>query len=50
MDAMEAGIPQVPDLTDNHYEAGGNVLYGDSHVEWTDGLRWTEEFQHGNSK
>ncbi|MDP6353542.1 MAG: type II secretion system protein [Planctomycetota bacterium] len=50
MDAMEAGIPQVPDLTDNHYEAGGNVLYADSHVEWIDAIRWTEEFQHGNSK
>jgi prepilin-type N-terminal cleavage/methylation domain-containing protein/prepilin-type processing-associated H-X9-DG protein len=50
MDAMESGIAQVPDFTDNHYGAGGNVLYADSHVEWIYFSRWTEKFQHGNSK
>lgn len=48
-DAMESGVPGMPDLTDNHWEAGGNVLYADSHVEWIEGERWIPDFNHGNT-
>lgn len=49
MDAMEAGIPMFPDLYDNHFEAGGNVLYADSHVEWVSIGQWEYKFKRGNS-
>jgi len=50
MDAMESGIPDKPDMTDNHYDEGGNVLFGDSHVEWISRGKWDVEFNHGNAK
>jgi prepilin-type N-terminal cleavage/methylation domain-containing protein/prepilin-type processing-associated H-X9-DG protein len=50
MDAMEADTPRVPDLTDNHWDAGGNVLFADSHVEWIDRGKWRYEFKNGNTK
>jgi prepilin-type N-terminal cleavage/methylation domain-containing protein/prepilin-type processing-associated H-X9-DG protein len=50
MDSMESGIPNKPDMTDNHYENGGNVLFADSHVEWIEHGKWDVDFQHGNAK
>lgn len=50
MDAMESGVPRTPDLTDNHYEAGGNVLHGDTHVEFVPRGKWGEAFRDGNSR
>ncbi|MDP6356744.1 MAG: type II secretion system protein [Planctomycetota bacterium] len=50
MDAMEAGIPNIPDMADNHYETGGNVLFADSHVEWVERGKWREAFRSGNSR
>ena len=50
MDAMEAGTPNEPDQADNHWEPGGNVPYGDCHVEWVGQGRWGTKFKSGNSK
>jgi len=50
MDAMEAGTPREPDTADNHYEAGGNVLFADSHVEWIELGKWQMEFARGNTR
>jgi prepilin-type N-terminal cleavage/methylation domain-containing protein/prepilin-type processing-associated H-X9-DG protein len=50
MEAMESGIPRMPDPTDNHWEVGGNVLFADSHVEWFSGMDWSLNFKNGNAK
>ena len=50
MDAMEAGMARIPDMFDNHYDAGGNVLFADSHVEWVERGKWIVAFKSGNSK
>ena len=34
LDNNGAGRPFLPDETDNHGEAGGNVGFGDGHAEW----------------
>jgi prepilin-type processing-associated H-X9-DG protein len=49
-DAVESGIENMPDITDNHFEVGGNVLFADSHVEWIDFGRWTDSFRAGSTR
>ncbi|MDA0838560.1 MAG: type II secretion system protein [Planctomycetota bacterium] len=49
-DATESGVKDVPDMTGNHFEAGGNVLFADSHVEWIDFGHWTDSFRAGNTR
>ena len=49
-DAVESGVKDYPDMTDNHFEVGGNVLFADSHVEWIDFGRWTDSFRSGNTR
>jgi len=49
MDAVESGTPKRPDMTDNHWEIGANVLFGDFHLEWIEQERWADEFRAGNA-
>jgi prepilin-type processing-associated H-X9-DG protein len=49
-DAVEAGVAEVLDMKDNHFELGANVLFGDSHVEWVDRGHWTDVYRAGNSR
>jgi prepilin-type N-terminal cleavage/methylation domain-containing protein/prepilin-type processing-associated H-X9-DG protein len=48
-DSIESGRSRLPDIRDNHYEVGGNVLFADSHVEWIDMGHWRDTFKAGNS-
>ena len=49
-DATESGVKDVPDISGNHLEVGGNVLFADSHVEWINFGRWTDSFRSGNTR
>ncbi|HID31212.1 MAG TPA: type II secretion system protein [Desulfobacterales bacterium] len=49
MDSMEFGIVNKPDITDNHRDTGGNVLYADGHVVWIPRVDWDTKFVQGNS-
>lgn len=49
MDSMELGVPNQPDLEDNHRDLGGNVLFADGHVKWINQIDWKPAFVSGNS-
>ncbi len=49
-DSVESGLSRSPDIRDNHFETGGNVLFADSHVEWIDAGHWQATFKAGSSR
>ena len=42
-DTDNPGVNHQMDSLDNHEERGGNVLFGDGHVEWINGTSWQRE-------